>query len=311
MNDLPDGKIALGPGGPEVSRIGVGTNAWGSRRSESAALEAAFLAATDCGIDLFDTAEVYGMGASEEALGRCLAGAGKRPVVATKFFPMPWRLGRGRLIGALRRSLQRLGLPRVDLYMIHFPTSPVSIESWMAALADAVEADLTRAVGVSNYDAAQMRRAHQALSARGIALACNEVEYSLLNRRAERNGVMELCRDLGVTPIAYRPLALGFLSGKHTPEDPPRGWRGLLFGGGYGKGAARVVELAREIGQGHGGKSLAQVALNWVVCKGALPIPGATGEGHLRENAGALGWRLSAEEVAALEAAADRSVPRQ
>jgi aryl-alcohol dehydrogenase-like predicted oxidoreductase len=174
----------------------------------------------------------------------------------------------------------------------------------MDALVDALEAGLTRAVGVSNYSAAQMRRAHTALSRRGVALACNQVEYNLLQRSVERNGLLSLCRELGVTLVAYRPIASGLLSGKYTPDNPPQDWRGLVYRRGTLAQIQPVVDRLRQIGEAHGGKTPSQVALNWLICKGALPIPGAKNVRQAQENAGALGWRLTDDEVAALDAAA-------
>ncbi len=205
------------------------------------------------------------------------------------------------LPAALKSSLERLQLPRADVYLLHFPLPPVPIETWAASLADAVKAGLAGAVGISNCGPAQMRRAHAALEAHGVPLACNEVEYSLFKRTPERTGLLSLCRELGVTMIAYRPLAQGMLSGKYSPEHPPAGMRALLFGKRFLAGVPPVVEALRRIGEKHG-KSVSQVAVNWIICKGALPIPGAKDPQQARENAGAMGWRLLPEEVAALDA---------
>jgi aryl-alcohol dehydrogenase-like predicted oxidoreductase len=299
--------VSLGPMGLRVGAVGLGTNSWRSDSASLMQLGSALGAALEEGVTFVDTAEIYGSGSSERALGACL---GRFPgaVVATKFFPMPWRLGRGALLRALRASLRRLRLPRVDLYMVHFPTPLVRLETWMAALAEAAAEGLVGAVGVSNYGPERLRRAHGALAARGIPLACNEVELNLLSRGVEMDGLLGLCRELGVTVIAYRPLALGFLTaGEAGDGQKPRGWRGLLFGGAYGSKVAAVSGLLREIGEAHGGRTPSQVALNWVICKGAVPIPGARSVRHARENAGAMGWRLKAEEVAALEGAAARA----
>src|SRR5262249_6112696 len=138
-----------------------------------------------------------------------------------KFMPLFWRLRKGQLSRALRGSLKRLKVSKLDLYQIHWPSLPLSVETWAEALADAVEAGLTRAVGVSNYDVDQMRRTHGVLAKRCIPLASNQVEYNLLDRSPERNGVFDACRELGVTLIAYSPLAMGMLTGKYTPENPP------------------------------------------------------------------------------------------
>jgi aryl-alcohol dehydrogenase-like predicted oxidoreductase len=292
--------VTLGKTGLVVSAIGVGTNRWGARGQARTDLQSVFAGALARGITFFDTAEIYGRGGSERTLGSLLAGANPAPVVLTKFFPLPWRLRRPALLGALRRSLERLGLPRVDVYMVHFPTPPVPIETWVEALADAVHAGLARAVGVSNYSAAQMRRAHAFLAARGVPLACNEVEYNLLRRDPEKNGTLEACRELGVRLIAYRPLALGFLTAGAGAGGA--GVRGVVYGGGYARAVGGLPALLSRIGAAHGGKSPSQVALNWLVCKGALPIPGATNVAHLEENVGALGWRLTPEEASALDA---------
>jgi aryl-alcohol dehydrogenase-like predicted oxidoreductase len=216
--------------------------------------------------------------------------------------PYPWRLRKGALLSKLRASLARLGLERVDLYQIHWPFRPVPIETWANALADAVEAGLTRAVGVSNYNSAQMLRAHSALSKRGIPLASNQVEFHLLNRRVEHEGLLKLCRELGVTLIAYSPLAKGLLTGKYTPQTRPPGLRSYLFRRARLSKIEPLIQLLREIGQAHEGKSPAQVALNWVIGKGAVPIPGAKNARQARDNAAALGWRLAEAEINALDA---------
>ena len=305
--------MELGRSGIRVSPVGIGTWAWGDRlvwgygRSYTDAdLREAFQAAVGAGLTFFDTAEIYGWGRAERLLGQFMGGGGG-VTVATKFLPFPWRLSRGSLLRALRASLRRLGLRQVDLYQIHWPYPPLPVETWAEALADAVEAGLTRAVGVSNFSAPQMRRAYETLARRGIPLASNQVEYSLLHRRPERNGVMAACRELGVTLIAYSPLAMGVLSGKYSPERPPPGLRGRRYSPAALKRLQPLLGLLREIGQAHGGKTPSQVALNWVLAKGALPIPGAKNARQVQENAGALGWQLAPDEVAALDAATQAS----
>lgn len=302
-------RIPLGRTSLRVSPLGVGTWAWGDTlfweygdgSYSDDDIQAAFDASLEAGLNFFDTAEAYGSGRSEEILGR-LALAREEPLhVATKFMPFPWRLREESLHGALKSSLLRLG--QIDLYQVHWPFPPVSVETWMEALADAVEAGLINAVGVSNYNEEQMRRAHEALARRGIPLASNQVEYSLLNRTPEENGVLDACRELGVSLIAYSPLAQGLLTGKYTPQNPPPGIRGLR----YRKQVATLPPLLRlmeEIGAGHGGKTPAQIALNWTISRETIPIPGAKNARQARDNAGALGWRLTPEEISALNKAA-------
>jgi aryl-alcohol dehydrogenase-like predicted oxidoreductase len=187
------------------------------------------------------------------------------------------------------------------LYQIHFPYSPVSVETWMGALADAVETGLTRAVGVSNFSSSQTIRAHAALARRGVPLASNQVEYSLLDRKPETSGLVKVCRDLGVTIIAYSPIAKGALTGKYTPDHRPSGMRRRTHTGNYLARIQPLIEVLKEIGQAHGGRTPAQVSLNWLMCKGAMPIPGAKNLRQAQENFGALGWRLTDDEVARLD----------
>jgi aryl-alcohol dehydrogenase-like predicted oxidoreductase len=292
--------------------IGIGTWQWGDQwmwgyggNYAAADVRAAFDACLAGGHNFFDTAEIYGQGRSERLLGQFARAAGQPVVIATKFFPFPWRLGQGRLRSALRHSLDRLGVERVDLYQIHFPLPPVTIETWMAALADAVEAGLVGEVGVSNYNPAQLRRAYAALSQRGVKLASNQVQYSLLNRAPERTGLAALCRELDVRLIAYSPLAQGILSGKYQPNQPPPGVRGRRYNRAYLARVQPLLALLRERGEAHGGKTPGQVALNWLIGKGALPIPGVKNARQAEENLGAAGWQLTEAEILALDAASD------
>ena len=308
----PAERVSLGTTGIQISSLGTGAWQWGDRGVwgygkgyTDEDLRAVYQASLDAGINFFDTAELYGLGRSETLLGQFMRTSGTRPLVATKFIPFPWRLTRGSLVAALRRSLKRLGLDQVDLYQIHHPIPPLAPETWAEALADAVEAGLTRAVGVSNYSPAWMLRAHAALSRRGVPLASNQVQYSLLERGPERSGLLKTCQELNVTLIAYSPLAKGMLTGKYTPGNPPPGPRGNSYRR-FLEPIQPLVELEREIGEAHGGKTPAQVALNWLICKGTVPIPGAKNARQLAENAGALGWRLAESEMAALDAASAR-----
>jgi aryl-alcohol dehydrogenase-like predicted oxidoreductase len=305
--------IPLGKTDIRISRTGLGTWQWGDRVMWSYGkthtdrdLREAFQATLDAGINFLDTAEVYGKGRSERLLGEYLREARQPPsaaplVVASKFMPYPWRLRKGALCSALRASLTRLKLERVDLYQIHWPFPPVPVATWANALADAVEAGWARAVGVSNFNPAQMSRAYEVLAKRGVPLASNQVEYHLLNRRVERNGLLDLCHQLGVTLIAYSPLGKGLLTGKYTPEIRPPGARGFTVSKARLGRIQPLIQCLREIGEAHGGKSPAQVALNWLIAKGAVPIPGAKNARQAQENAAALGWSLAACEIARLD----------
>jgi aryl-alcohol dehydrogenase-like predicted oxidoreductase len=297
-------RISLGASELRISPLGMGTNAWGFNRRADPAKQPVLEAALAGGINFIDTAEVYNFGGSEKTLGLLLPKYRAEVVLASKFFPYPWRLAKSSLRAALHASLQRLGVPQVDLYMLHFPVPPVALETWVEALADVQQAGLTRAVGISNCNARQTRRAQAVLARRGLALASNQVEYSLLNRSAERNGLLETCRELGVSMVAYRPLGYGLLTGKYKPEDLPAVLHGRLIRRSDLQRVSPLIARLDELGRSHD-KTPAQVALNWIVCKGAVPIPGAKNPAQAAQNAGTLGWRLEAGEVEALDLAGE------
>ena len=243
---------------------------------------------------------MYSGGASERRLGELARG--KDVVLATKF-PSSLFARTGSLPRDLDASLARLG--RVDLYQHHVPLTWMSIPRLMDLMADAVAAGKIKAVGVSNYSAAQMRVAYEALARRGVPLASNQVEYSLLNRQPEVNGVLDACRELGVTLIAFQPLAGGALTGKYHVGDRPTGLRRFMptFSRKGLESLAPVVALLRKIGAGYG-KSVPQVALRWLIeNETVLPIPGAKNGQQAADNAGALSFCLTAAEVDALSQA--------
>lgn len=293
--------------------MGVGTWSWGDRLMwgygrgySDQDIRQAFDVSVMAGLRLFDTAEVYGQGRSEQLLGEFLKTSDQTLYVATKFMPYPWRLSRGALLRALKGSLKRLGLAQVDLYQIHQALPPVTPETWMNAMTEAVHAGLTREVGVSNYDRGWTQRAYDALAREGLHLASNQVEYSLINRKIEKNGLLKQCQELGVRLIAYSPLGMGLLTGKYTPEQPPSGLRGTRYNRAFLERMIPLLTLMKRIGSDHAGKTPAQVAINWTICKGTLPIPGAKNIAQAEQNAGAVTWRLTDEEVSALDEASDK-----
>ena len=292
---------------PDDIEIGTGTWQWGDtmmwgygRGYAENDVRAAFKASLDAGITFFDTAELYGWGKSERFVGKFLRETGADAIIATKFLPFPWRFTKAQLIAALAGSLKRLGLSTVDLYQIHFPVPVASVETWADALATAIDLQMTRAVGVSNYNREQTLRSHAALAKRGYPLASNQVEYSLLDRHIERDGTMQAANERGVRIIAYSPLGKGLLSGKYTVANPPPGLRGRGAQATLEK-LPPLIEAMRRIGEAHGDKNPAQVAINWTICKGTLPIPGAKNADQVRQNAGGAGWRLTEAEVAELD----------
>lgn len=310
--------IPLGRSSLQVPRLGVGAMTWGDATGLARFHPAktayggaqgfdeekrAFEASIEEGVNLFDTAAMYSGGASERRLGELAHNS--NALIASKF-PSTFFFRTENMPKELDASLARLGRKTIDLYQHHFPANNINIPQLMNLLADAVEAGKVKAVGVSNYSAEQMRSAHEALSKRGIPLASNQVEYSLLHRQPEVNGVLDACRELGITLIAYQPLASGALTGKYSADAAkPKGLRRFM-GNFRGKGLdaiAPVVALLREIGERYS-KTPAQVAIRWLIeNEQVLPIPGAKNSKQATNNAGALSFCLTADEIEALDQA--------
>lgn len=313
--------VTLGSGGPPVPALGIGTWAWGDSlywnygkeygRSE---VQGAFQAALAAGVNFFDTAEIYGLGESEKLLGQFMQENDCPVAIATKYFPLPWRWTGQAVKDALAASLQRLQVPSVALYQVHWPFDfLMGQKTLMYALADEVKEGRILTVGVSNYSENQMRRAAEYLAEQGIPLAVNQVQYSLLHRNIETNGVLAAARELNITILAYSPLAQGLLSGKYrsahagdttsanTPQ--PTGARKLnpRFSPAGLAQLEPLFQVLQEIGDRHH-RTPAQVALNWLIAQGnVIPIPGVKNAQQAEQNAGALGWRLTPEEQAQLD----------
>lgn len=305
--DLHAASVRLGGSPLVVPRVAVGTWAWGDRElwgyepgRDAGGIVEAFGAAAEAGLTFFDTAETYGHGESEKILGflaRKWAARGD-VLIATKFAPLPGRsaatLGR-----ALEASLRRLGRPSIDLYQVHWADTQVaSIESLMDAMAALVHAGKVRAVGVSNFRASELRTAHAALARHGIPLASQQVEYSLVCRAPEHDGVAEACAELGVTLLAYSPLGHGLLAG----GAPMPASRARRLPPGRAARAAAIVPLLAELGAAHG-TGPGPIALAWLLRRGALPIAGARTAAHAVAHAAALDVVLGEAELDALERA--------
>jgi aryl-alcohol dehydrogenase-like predicted oxidoreductase len=316
---MPPPRVRLGRSPLEVAALGVGCWAWGDKRywryeedHGPRDVVDAFDACLTAGLDLFDTAEAYGAGKGEKLVGWLARAArerhGREVVVATKYAPVARRGGPAAIPKGLAGSLKRMGLPRIDLYQLHWADrDEVPIPATMDAFADAVDAGLVRAVGVSNFRVGEMREAHAALARRGVPLATNQVHYSLLHRAPEADGVLDACRELGVTLLAYSPLEQGLLCGTYDAErrPPPPRSEAAWFSPANVAAAETVIAVLRATAARHG-VDVAAVALAWLLAKpGVVPLAGAkTGEQATR-NARALGVTLTADEIAALDAASD------
>jgi aryl-alcohol dehydrogenase-like predicted oxidoreductase len=298
-----------------VAPLGVGTWAWGDEKTwgmggydtsfTESTIAAAWEASIEAGATFFDTAEVYGGGESERIIGRLLAadpGRRDQVTIATKFMPSPWKLDvRSSLRSALEGSLERLGVDTIDLYQIHGPISLRSHKAMAEALAAVHDAGLVHAVGVSNYSVKEMRSIHAELADRNVPLASNQIEVSLLRQRPLTSGLVAACADLGVVPLAYSPIGQGRLTGKYSASNPPPGRRN--FGAHPMELADAVVATLKSIGQPDE-RTPAQVALRWLIQHGSIPIPGAKNADQAKQNAGALGWELTDDEMRRLDNAA-------
>ena len=259
------------------------------------------------GINWFDTAEMYGRGRSERSLAEALSMAGKEDsevIIGTKWYPL-LRTSRNipRTIGNRIRHLNGYS---IDLYMVHAPVSLSSPEAQMNAMADLVEAGKIRSIGVSNFDAEKMRRAHAALEKRGLPLAVNQVQYSLLHREIEVNGVLETAKELGVTIVAWGPLASGLLTGKFHKDPKILAQTPLIRRRRFQRKIEEtrpLIGALEEIASRYN-VTPAQIALNWLVHSqgdAVVAIPGASRVRHAEESAGAMKFQLADDDVAYLD----------
>jgi len=292
--------------------MGLGAWQWGDRtiwqygnKYNEGDVHTVFNVSIEEGIQLVDTAEIYGSGMSERLLGKFIKDTEQPVLIATKYFPYPWRFGSVSVLKALQNSLKRIDVESVDLYQIHWPTPLMSVDRLMDGMSECVKQGLTRTVGVSNFSQSQMLTAYSALARQNIPLASNQVHYSLLNRTAEKNGLLARCKELGIRFIAYSPLEQGLLTGKYNTNNHPPGTRAGKLMGLLPK-IEPLIKLMTTIGQDHGGKTNSQIALNWAIHKGALPIPGAKNARQAQENTGTLGFKLTDEEVARLDEMSDQ-----
>ena len=262
------------------------------------------------GVNWFDTAEAYGWGTSEKMLSDSLTSLGKKPgdvVIATKWWPaLRTSSSMLRSIGVRRRKLG--GFP-IDLYQIHQPLGLSSVEREMDAMARLVESGNIRYVGVSNFSAERMRRADARLRQHGLRLISNQVSYSLLNRVIESNGTLRAAQELGISIIAYSPLAQGILSGKFHAGGPSpariTGVRRYLrsFSRAGLERTRPLVRLLTDIAAARG-TTPAQVSLQWLVSfsgESVVAIPGARSPRQANENAASMNFTRTPEERASID----------
>ena len=300
--------------------MGCGTWAWGNQllwgynESMDDQLQAVFNLCVSNAVTLFDTGDSYGTGRlngrSELLLGRFnreYVGSSKENIcIATKLAAYPWRWTRQSMVKACKSSAQRLGR-NVDLVQMHWSTAnyaPWQEGGLLDGLGDLYEQGLVKGVGLSNYGPKRLKQVQKKFAERGVPITTVQVQYSLLSTYpVTQLKLKDLCDELGIKLIAYSPLALGLLTGKYSEQGPlPKGIRGLLFRQIL-PGMRSLLACLQDVAHSRN-KTMSQVAINWCICKGTIPIPGAKSVEQARENIGALGWQLDSNEIAELDRAA-------
>lgn len=330
---MPDGFAGFAPMATTIQasqspaialpEMGCGTWAWGNRLlwgytpEMDAELQTVFDHCMSQGVTLFDTGDSYGTGRlngrSESLLGQfaqAYNGENRdRLCLATKLAAYPWRLTRGAMQRACAASAQRFGRP-VDLAQLHWSTAnyaPWQEGPLLDGLADLVEQKQVKGIGLSNFGPRRLRQIYPRFRNRGIPITTLQVQYSLLSTYPMTDlGIQAVCDELDIYLIAYSPLALGILTGKYAVGGRlPSGLRGFLFRQLL-PGVKPVLDTLAAIARDRE-KTMAQVALNWCICQGFIPIPGAKTLEQAQQNTGALGWRLDAGEMLELNNAVKRS----
>ena len=299
--------------------MGCGTWAWGNQvlwgydASMDEELQQVFDRCVASGVTFFDTGDSYGTGKlkgkSEQLLGQFskkYSGENANEIcLATKLAPYPWRLSSESIVQAGKASIDRMG--RIDLVQLHWSTgnyAPWLEGSLLDGLAELYAQGLVRGVGLSNFGPKRLKLAHERLRSRGIPIVSLQVQYSLLSTYPVTElGLKDLCDELGIKMIAYSPLCLGLLTGKYDVKGPfPKGLRSFLFPQLLPK-MTGLLDCLNDIASQRE-KTISQIALNWCICKGTMPIPGAKSLVQADQNIGALGWSLDDGEVDALDKAA-------
>ena len=295
-------------GGARISAIGVGTWQFGSREwgygEQYAEVESQRILARaiELGVNLVDTAEMYGFGRSEKLVGRAVGGEREKVFLATKFFPLlPLP---GQVLSHARGSARRLGVDAIDLYQLHWP-NPLAPLSWPArGLARVLESGLAAHGGVSNYSLEQWQQTERIV---GRPVLTNQVQYSLVARRLDRQLVPYAQRNDRVV-IAYSPLGQGLLSARYTAADRPVGLaRRSRFSAANLARLRPLLDTVRQVASAHGATA-AQVALAWVIRHpNVVAIPGASSVQQLEDNVAAADLDLTDAEFVALNEASDRA----
>ena len=296
MKKLP--KIALGTWSWGAGFAG-GDTVFGNHLSDRQMAEV-FSKSMDKGLNLWDTAAVYGMGSSETALGKLVRQYPREEIIlSTKFTPqIADKASAEPVSGMLEASRERLGVKEIDIYWIH---NPSDVEKWTSGLIPLLQSGRVQQVGVSNHSLEQIKRANEILKQAGFSVSAVQNHYSLLYRSSEDAGILDYCHKNDITFFAYMVLEQGALSGRYNSQNP------MPAGSGRAETYNRVLPqlenltAAMKVMGDARNASVAQVAIAWAIAKGTLPIIGATKVHHVQDAAGAADIQLGAEDMATLE----------
>jgi len=305
---------------------------WNYDPSQDDEIYEAYKAVRLAGVSIFDTADSYGTldlnGRAEILLGqfeRRLTAelshetSPSNPIedvfsfwkknppppqqVATKFAPYPWRITRGAMTSAAEASLTRLEQSKLTLAQLHWSTAnyqPFQERALWEGIADVYDKGLCEAVGVSNYGPQQLVKFSERMMERDVPLATAQVQYSLMTAQASQD-MKDVCDDVDCTLISYSPLCLGLLTCKYDLDNlpPPGNPRRQLFRELL-PGAQPLLQTLTAVAEEYG-KSPSQVAINWTIGKGGVPIPGARNLQQANENLGSIGWKLRKDALEELD----------
>lgn len=298
-----------------LPKIALGAWAWGSgavggnqvfgHNLESKDLKPIFDAAMSAGLNLWDTATVYGMGASEEILGNFVKTVEREKIfISTKFTPQIAGMYDDSVEKMLDASLKRLNTDYIDVYWVH---NPADIEKWTPMLPALIKSGKVKSVGVSNHNLAELKRANEILNAESCKVEAVQNHFSLLNRSSETSGILDYCKENGIKFFAYMVLEQGALSGKYSTKNPfPAGSDRAKSYNPILPQLEQLTDEMKKIGEKHN-LSAAQVGTAWAINKGTLPIIGVTKIHHVDDAAKIIDVKLSSDEIAELEKFADKA----
>ena len=294
-----------------LPKIALGAWAWGNdgtfgNEHNSEDLKPIYDKAMELGLNLWDTAFVYGMGKSEEVLGEFLKSSSRNDyIISTKFTPQCANQSAENSVTEMyENSAKTLGVEDIDIFWIH---NPVGAPDWTKKLTETAKEKNIGMIGVSNHDLSEIKEANEILKENGLKLGAVQNHYSLLNRSSEDSGILDYCRENDIIFFSYMVLEQGALSGKYDTEHPfPEG---SDRANAYGDSLAQIEELNKalsEIAENHNAK-IAQLPIAWALAKGTLPIIGATKVHHVEDAAGALEIKIEDDEIKTMEELADKA----